>query len=787
MRAINRKLVRDLWRLKTQAGAIALVMACGVATFVMSLSMLDSLSSTLDNYYDRARFADVFAHLERAPLRVADRIAAIPGVASVESRIVEPVILDLDDMPEPASGRIVSLPIEPRAGLNLLHLREGRLPEPGHRREALVSEGFATAHEIRPGDSVNAILNGRLESLHIVGIALSPEFIYLIPPGGILPEDARYAIFWMDRDEIETAFDMEGAFNDVVLRLSPGADEQEVIDRLDDLTARYAGLGAYPRADQASHEFVANEIRELRGMAIIVPVIFLGVAAFLLNIVVSRMVEAQREQIAALKALGYTNWEIGRHYLLLVLAIAVIAVSFGIALGVRMGLGLTGLYADFFNFPEFDYRLRPAIVLLAFGVGIAASVVGVAGALRAAMRLPPAEAMRPRAPASFRPTLLERLGLSRFAPPSLRMILREMERRPVKTALSCLGVALAAAILVVGSYTEDATDHLLDLRFHQVERYDIDVVLTDRTDDEVVSTLAHMPGVTRVEPYRTLSVRVRSGNLSRRTGVLGLSRGDGLHNLLNMYAQPVALPEGGVVLSETLAQILGLRPGDPVILEALEGRRPVIQTRVAGTISDFSGLAVYMRLDEVNRVMREPDTITGAFISADPRKIDRLYAQLRETPRVAAVNVKSATLQSFQATIAHNLGLMRRFLISFAVIIAFGVIYNAARISLSERGRDLATLRVLGFTRREIAAIQLGELAIVTGVGIPLGLVLGYALAWAASQGTQSELFRMPFVVNRSTFALGAIGVILAALLSGALIAAILRKLDLISVLKARE
>ncbi len=787
MRAIHRKLWRDLWRLRSQVVAIVLVMACGVATFVMALSMLDSLQTTLDVYYDRSRFAHVFAHVKRAPLRLADRLVDIPGVSQLETRVVESVTLRVPGRGAPASGQIVSLPENGRRGLHQIHLREGRMPERGRRREVLISEGFADVHGLRPGDGVEVVLNGRLETLRIVGIALSPEFIYLIPPGGILPEDERYAVFWMDRDQIEAVFDMEGAFNDVILRLSPGASEPEVIDRLDALLERYGGLGAYGRADQPSHEILANELRELRGMAVFVPAIFLGVAAFLLNIVLARMVDSQREQIAALKALGYTGGEIGRHYLAFVLLIAVGAVVVGCVGGARMGVGLTAMYADFFNFPTFEYRLRAWIVMLALAVAIVASVGGVLGAVRAAVRLPPAEAMRPRSPASFRPTFVERLGAHRVIPPSGRMILRQLERRPLKTALSGLGVAMAAAILVVGSYTEDATEHLIRLQFEEIQRYDIDVVFFDRTDDQAVSALAHMRGVHRVEPYRALPVRVRSANRSRRTGVLALTREDGLFNLRSMYGQPVRLPEHGVVLSETLAEVLGLEVGDPVTLEALEGRRPVIETRVADTISDFSGLAAYMRLDEVNRLMREPNSITGAYLSADPALQDRLYRELYEAPRIAAVNVKSSTLKSFRDTIAENLGLMRGVLVSFAVIIAFGVTYNGARISLSERSRDLATLRVLGFTRREIGVIQLGELAIVTGVGVPLGLLLGYALAWITSVGTQTELFRMPFIVTRSTFVLGAVGVIVAAVASGALIARILHRLDLVSVLKSRE
>jgi len=788
VRAINLKLVRDLAYLRGQAVAIGLVMACGVATFVMSLSMLDSLSGTLNSYYEQNRFAHVFAHLKRAPDDIAERIAEIPGVASVQTRVVERVILDMPGMSEPAAGKIISLSKNPHEGLNLLYLRAGRFPEGKRAREVLVSQRFAESHRLDPGDPVEVILNGRLETLRVVGIALSPEYIYLISPGSVLPENERYGVFWMARDELEAAFDMEGAFNDVVMTLIPGTNRQDVIASVDHLTDSYGGLGAYEREDQLSHKFMSHEIEELRAMTVIIPVIFLGVAAFLLNIVLSRLVTTQREQIAALKALGYSNSEIGRHYFGFVMLIAVIAVVVGTAAGVWMGRGLTAIYIEFFDFPTFQYTLKPRIIVLASIVTMMSASLGVFHALRLAVRLPPAEAMRPQAPMSFHPTIFERIGIHRMVPASIRMILRQLERRPIKAMLSIFGIALATAILIVGSYAEDATDYILNFQFNDVMQYDVDVVLADQTDDVAISTISSLPGVRSLEPYRSLAVRIRSAHRDRRIGIIGLTRSDGMHRLLDMNAgEAVGLSESGIVLSSILAQTLNIEVGDYVTIEALEGRRPTFQVEVSGLINDFSGLVAYMNMNEINRQMQEQNTIGGVYLLVDPTHIDSLYGELRDMPRVVAVNVKSSTVKNFRETIARNSQLMRPFLIGFATVIAFGVIYNSARISLSERSRDLATLRVLGFTRREITAIQLGELVIITGIAIPFGLVLGYFLSWFTSVSTESELFRIPFIIEPSTFAMAAIVVITAAAVSGIIVRRRLDKLDLVSVLKSRE
>ncbi len=781
MRALSVKLWRDLIQLRGQAIAIGLVMACGVATLIMSLSMLDSMATTIDRYYKQSRFAQVFVHLERAPLSLIDRIAEVPGVAYAQARVIERVTLDMQRLEEPAWGRIVSLPEDTNSGLNLVHLRSGRYPEAP--REVLVGQRFATAHGLVAGDEINAVLNGRREVLRVVGIGLSPEFVYLISPGSILPENERYGVFWMAHREMEAAFDMEGAFNDAILTLSPNAIEQEVIDRVDDLTERYGSLGAYGRLDQPSHRFLDNELKELRGTALIVPVIFLIVSAFLLNIVLARMIATQREQIAALKALGYSSREIGLHYLQFVLVIAVCSAFVGSLLGAWMGRGMTAMYAEFFDFPSFEYVIKRRVIVLGISVSSISATLGVASALYAAMRLPPAEAMRPRAPQSYRPTILERVGVHRFLPTSLRMIVRQLERQPAKTLLSILGVSLATAILVLGRYSEDAVGFIMDHQFNRVLRYDANVVLFDKTDSSAISTVSSMPGILATEPYRRITARIHAGHKKELVDMLALERVDGMQQLLDLSGRQIPLADSGILISSVLADKLDIRPGMTVTVEALEGRRPEIELPVCGVIDDFAGLSVYVRLKDLNRWLREQGAIGGIMVQVDSELAESLYLELKQAPRVVAVESTHAMRENFDELVIRNMAIMRPFLISFSVIIAFGVVYNSARISLAERSRDLSTLRVLGFSKREIASIQLWELALITGFGIPVGLVAGYLLAEFTSEATAMEIARMPFVIAPSTFGFSAVVVLTASIVSGLIVRRRLDRIDLIAVL----
>lgn len=809
MSVLRRKLRRDLWSMRGPLGAIVAVMMCGIATFVMSLSMIDSLEGTLEAYYADGRFGHVFAHLERAPRRVSEEVAAIPGVAAVDGRIAEGVLLRVPGFDEPVGARIISLAESAGGGLNRVHLHAGRLPqrsgrgriraagdpaaaEPlvtdaGRTLEAMVNQAFAEAHGLRPGDTLDAILDGRLQTVRIVGIGLSPEFIYLIAPGSILPDNRRYGVLWMHRAEMAAAFDMEGAINDLVLRLAPGARAADVIDAVDAIIDPYGGTGAYDRDDQASHQFIANELEELRGTASVVPVIFLVVAAALLNIVLGRLVAVQREQIAVLRALGRTRLEIGRHYLGFALAVGVLSTILGVAAGAWLGRGMTAMYAEFFSFPAFAYRLDPRLAGLALLVAMAASAVAVLHAISIAMRLAPAEAMRPRPPASFRPTILARLGFHAILPPAGRMVLRQLERHPLRALASAAGIALSTAIVVVGGSLQDGIEAAIERQFTLVQRYDVDVVLQDRTDERFRSSLAALSGVARIDTYRAVPVRLAAGAASRRTTILALEESDGLNRLMDVDGRDVPLPVRGLVLSGSLAAEIGAIPGTEVRVSVLQGERREFTSVVAGTVRDMAGMLAYTRLDALAAQLGEPHAASGAYLSVDADARERVLDELRGMPRVAAVNLTEATRRSFRETIADNLGIMHAVLLSFSVIIGFGVIYNAARISLAERSRDLATLRVIGFSEPEIAAIQLGELATLTVIAIPVGLLAGTGLAYAASAATDSELFRMPFVVHRSSFGVATIVTVLASLVSGVIVRRRIARLDLITVLKSRE
>lgn len=787
MKSLDRKLVRDLWHLRGQVFATALVVACGVASFVAMRSTYESLLSSRDRYYSEYRFADVFASLKRAPETAARELAAIHGVAEVKTRVVGKVTLDLPDLSEPAQGRLVSLEEDGPAGLNRLFLLRGRIPEPGRGNEVVISGAFADANRLQPGDKLKAVLNSRLEQLHIVGVALSPEYIYEIRPGDIFPDNRRFGIIWMNRGAAAAAFQMQDGFNDVVLTLAPDGNESRVIEAVDRVLKPFGGFGAYGRSDQFSHRFISNELAELRVFGTVIPAIFLAVTAFLLHLVLSRLVAVEREQIGLLKAFGYSRYGVGLHYLKLSIAAIAGGVLLGIVLGAWLGSAMNDLYGEYFHLPIVFFSLPFSVMLSSTLISVAAASIGAASAVRGAIALPPAEAMRPEPPANFHAGALESWGIQKRLSTEERIIARNLIRRPLKSFLSAIGISLAIALLFIGFYFFDAIDTIISVQFEHVQREDVEVSFNEPRPGRAALDLVSMPGVSRVEPYRTVPAILRSSNRTRRAAILGLRPDAELRRVVDEDLRILNLPPEGLVLGRIVADTLQVGVGDRVLIEVTEGARPVREIEVSAVVSELLGMGTYMDIRSLNRLMQEGDTISGAFLSVDNGEQDRLYSELKKTPGVSGVGLPKAALASFNDTMAKTIGTMTAFIIGFACVIAFGVVYNGARIALAERGRELASLRVLGFTQTEIAKMLLGEQWALTIAAIPAGFAIGYLTCYLITMVIDAEIIRLPMSLYPRTFFYSAMIVAAASFISGIMVALRISNMDLIAVLKTRE
>ena len=793
MRALDKKLLRDLRLMWSQALTIALVVGSGVGGFLTTLSAVDSLALARDRFYAQGRFADIFAAVKRAPDALVETLRAVPGVADVQTTVEFVVRAEKQGSTDPIIAQLIGIDTKHPSRMNRITLRSGRAgdislsPDRAQADGALpawVSESFAVANGLKPGARLSALINGKQRSLVMAGVALSPEYIFAGLWG--MPDQRGFGVFWVDQEALAAAYDMQGAFNRVAIKLAPGADERAVIAALQRDLARYGGREVHGRADQASHAMLDNEIKEQRVLGTVLPSIFLGVAAFLLNVVISRLVATQREQIAALKALGYPNGAIAAHYLKMVLAIVATGGLLGIALGQWLGSMLTQLYAEFFRFPAFEHRISPELVLLALLLSVATAVLGTLNAIAATVRLAPAEAMRPPAPGRYRRTLLERLGVVHIGT-ALRMILRNMERRPLRSGLAMAGVAAAVAIVIMGNFFRDAIDVIVDSQFRLVMRNDVAVWLLDPVSDRGREELLRLPGVQAVESSRFVSVTLVNGHRRERSQIRGYAARPELYRIVDVDGR-VTVPAGdGIVLTDRLADKLGLRVGDTVLAEVLEGRPRTLPLVVDATVREMMGLNAYMNRPALNRALGERDLSSSFVLLLDPGTEPQLLAATRLMPRVAGAFSKATMLRNMEEVSARNVRIMSTVLTAFAAVIAVGVVYNNARIALAERSWELASLRVLGFTRAEVSALLLGELAITIAVALPLGMLLGWGLVHLIAGLLKSDQFFFPVIIQPRTYAWAAICIVAAGVASALVVRRRIDRLDMVAALKTRE
>lgn len=780
---LTAKLLRDVWRMRGQALAIALVMAAGVGMVLMSFGMMRSLEATRDAYYERYALADAWVPLRRAPDSLARELARLPGVASLESRVTAVATLDIPGVAEPVSARLHSLPV----AINRLVLRSGRLPRADRRNEVVASEAFVRAARLSPGDSLPALIHGKRIELRLVGTALSPEYVYAVAPGQIFPDNRRFGILWMQREPLAAMLDMRGGFNEALVRLAPGTPVEDAIRWIDAASAHYGPSGAYGRDLQVSNRFLVSEIKQLRTTVEILPPIFLGVAAFLLNILLARLVDTEREVIGLLKAFGYRSGAIMRHYGALALLLSAGGVLAGWGLGTWLGRGVAGMYQEYFAFPFLNFVAGFDIYLIAAGLALLAVLAGAASAVWRAQRLTPAEAMRPPAPARYSARGVGDRVVRLLPDEPSRMILRGFVRRPLRSAASVLGLAMAVGLYVASASSTDNVERMIALAFERGQRADLAVAFAEPRDARAVRELQSLPGVQRVETYRSVAAELIHGPYRQREALLGLPRQAALMRMVTLDDTVIDPPAEGAIVSSQIARKLHLNAGDRIDVAVTEGERQRFTLPVVQIIDVPLGASVVVERGALNRRLREGDVASGAYLMADPAQTNALFAALKRTPMIAAVNVAAAAVRGIRETVAQNMGIVTLFNTLFAMLIVVGVTYTGARISLSERARDLASMRVLGFRKGEAAFVLLGEQALLALAALPLGLALGVALSRFIAASFSSDLFLIPAAVSARTLAEGAVVLTLAASATAWLIRRSADRLDLVRALKTRE
>ena len=763
---IDKKLFRDIRRLAVQLFAVSLVVACAVSVMILANSAHHSLVYTSEKYYEQHRFADVFVSLRKAPMHVANRIASLESVDAVEPRILEAALIDVQGMQEPATGVAISIPDTGEPDLNQLYLRKGRMPKRYGQAEVLLLESFAHAHHLEPGDFITAIINGRRRDLLIAGIVLSPEFVFTIGPGDMVPDARRFGVFYARESLMANWFDSNGAFNDLLVRHSRSSDIQGVIIDIDDILRPYGGSGAILRKDQLSNAFLQSELTQLQAMSSVIPPVFLIVSIFLVHMILSRLVELEREQIGLLKALGYSNITTSMIYVKLVLVVCAVGCVVGTVFGTWAGKELTVLFSRFYTFPDLIYTYNPRVYLLSYVAAFVAGTVGAITAARKTMKLTPQVAMSPPAPGRY-DSRFSRLATTIInSSPRLAMTVRHLLHSPWRALTTIFGTSVSVALLVVALFVEDSVDHMIDTLFFKNFRFDAALIFDSAIENSTVKAVERWPGVLRAEPYRETRATFINGHRELKSSIVGISENAEFRRVLDRDDQPYTIHEGSLLMNSHVARKLNLNQGDAVTIELTEIDDRQVTLPISGFVNEYIGTSAYVSIGTLNSLLNETSKVSGVYLALDEQFETDIYQTIKNTPHIPAIALSNVSLREFRHTMDQNILITAAIYTALAVVITFGVVYNTARIQLSERSRELASLRIFGFSRPEVFQLFIGEIVVFLVLAQPVGWLLGLLFSYWVTAGFSSDLFRIPLVIDRSTYAIASLISIAAAVFS---------------------
>lgn len=788
MRPLTRKLFRDLWRLRAQSAAVVALLAIGIGMLVSSLGMKTSLGESRDAYYRDMRLSDLQMHLVRAPMRLTERIAEIPGVQSLDARVAAPALLSLPGIDEQITAKLLSLDFPDKIPVNQPWLVQGRWPEPGlGSQEIVVNQAFMEAHGLMPGDTLAATIRGGRETLKIVGSANSPEFVFVSPPGQMFPQPDRYALIWMLRPALEQAADLDGAFNDLVLRIAPNADLERIKAELMRLLGRYGAQTAQGRDRIPSARFLDQELDQLATMAKLIPPAFLAVAAFLLNVALTRLVEAERANIGLLKAFGFQPSEVALGYLGMSLVLVLIGLALGALLAQYLGEMMAALYLKVYRLPSLPFKTTWDAWAIGILVAALAGLAGSINAVRRVLKLSAAAALMPAPPPAFQHggRIFENLTLQFDA--LTRVVLRRILGFPRRSLTTVAGVVCALSLLILARQFPVAIEQLLEVSFDDARRQDLSLTLIEAGGTDTWQALRRLPGAIQVEPFRNVPALFRLDNREADEAIVGLSVNAQLERLVDFNGDPVAVRDDGLIITKGLSRQLGAQVGDRIEVQITTGRQVHLVLPVLAVVTVSAGNNAYLSLDQLNQVLQEPGRIGGAHVRIDPAALPAFHQAVRDMPSVAGVSDLKRARASLARTFDEGAGVMTGIFVTFAVLMSVGIAFATSSVTLAEQRRDLATLQVLGFTRREVSYVLLAEIGVLTLISLPIGVAFGHWFAMVFLEAMATDLFTFPMRFEPAAYASSAAIVLAAIIGASLLVRRDVDRINLVESLKSRE
>jgi len=749
MRKLDVRLLRLIKNSKGQFISISLMVILALTIYVSFSMVGDNLNNSIYDYYNITNFGDIFVDVVRVPKVAIDQLHNIEGIELAQGRISSDVPLRVDDPDEKVTVRITSVPKESHI-INDLYVIEGN-GLTGNSKSAVVLQQFSNARGIELEDKITPYIAGREYSLDIVGIVGSPEYIYLMEnEQSLIPAPEKFGVIYVTEDFAQSVLGYQGSYNEIVIKVKDSHINRldSIVDEIEEQLDRYGVRQTTKREDQLSHFMMMQEVDQLDVMATAITLLFLIVAAVIINVMLSRIVKNDRTSIGVMKALGYSNLQIMLHYTKFSLAIGLVGSLIGIGLSIPISMSFTSLYIMFMNIPLFQMRVY--YVYFIYGVlltSVFCVVSGVIGA-RSVTKILPADSMKPEAPKSGGRIFLERFKniWSRISF-SWKMVIRNILRNKRRAAFLVVGIALTYGITMVPVFMSSVWTNIFTVHYGEFQRMNYNIDFTSPMSNNAMRELSKIIEVDDIEPKSEIPFEFRNGWRKKSVMTIGLLSETEFYNFKSPSGQRLGLPREGMLLSERLAESLHVSVGDEVLVKNFMPGKEDAYIEVKGIIEQHLGTNAYMDIDALNELLGEKGMITGVLMNSRDDVVNNLR-DVKNIRQIQSVEDMKNSFIEFMDMIIYSVGVM----MLFGGVLGFAIVYNITIISISERLMEFSSLRVMGFEKKEIYKMVSRENGLLSVLGILFGVPLGYGMCAGIISAISMDMVGIPLIINTSTY-----------------------------------
>ncbi len=787
MKKINLILKREIIKGKGQFIAAALVVLIGVTAFLATYTSYLNLNNSAKSYYDKYNLLDYYAQVKSISDNEIQQVGKIQGVKNSSGRICVDITGDMGS-DRRATLRAISVPDNSEPEINRLHFVKGSFFDSNSFDECLISDKFASFYKLKTGDTVKTNIQGNPYEFKIHGIVNSPEYVYAIKSAAtLLTSDGDFGIIYIKESQLKKMTGAGDAFNQVHFTLSEQYNNPDTIKKIENALKPAGFLYGMVRKDLASYAMLSDDINMLEELAVILPLLFLSVAAMIIYVILKRVVNNQRTLIGVMKAFGYSDKKVLKHYISYSLLVALTGAVPGTIFGMGLGALITRMYTQFYNIPELSVKIYWTEMLLGILVSIIFSLVAGYNSTKKILKLEPAQSMRSEPPVSGNKILVEKIKpLWKKLSFGWKMSIRNIFRARQRAVMTMMGFVFTIVLLVGTLFFLDSMNYISDEYYKDFQRQDYKVLFNSPVQYDETYKLLKTEGINKLDPILELPVEIIKDNKKSDMMLTAIGKDNTLYKLKDKEDNKMTVPKGGVILPHSMAEKISVNIGDVVTIKSHVPGFDTAKVKVVGIMKQYIGFSCYMNIEDLKQYTQNQKLANAALIKVNDGMDGKVQHNLYQNKSVDFLESRltsAETFDKFTGIIYIFIGV----LVAFALVMGGAIVFNSTVINIMERKRELASLKALGYSLKEIKLVILRENMLLGFLSLVPGLILGRLMCGFLANMFNNNYFVMPVIVNIPTYIIAALSIFVFAGFAQFANRKNMTGLDMVETLKNRE